>query len=272
MVAQKVYELCMISSTSLTPYTSHYPLHCMLIAPRPLPLYVRIQEKLAREIAAGHWKDGERFPTEQELSVTLNAAVGTIRKAVAALVAQGLLVKRQGSGTYVRIAARGRSGTQSIYEFLHLELSAGGGLPDAAMLDFRQCKRPRTAPQLGPELPERTDTRYYRLRRLRMLDGVPVALEEIWFDSRHAPALQAQELGEALYHFYEHTLGFWIASVQDQVSTGRVPDWAPPEFGLSPDAPCGCIARRAFAANGWIEETSQTWFNPALAHYSARWP
>jgi GntR family transcriptional regulator len=271
-MAQKVYELCMISSTLLTRFPSIAPCRFMLIAPRPLPLYVRIQEKLAREIAAGHWKDGERFPTEQELSVTLNAAVGTIRKAVAALVAQGVLVKRQGSGTYVRVATRNRTGTQSIYEFLHLELTGGGGLPGASMLDFRLCKRPRAAPRLGPDSPEIADRPYYRLRRLRLLDEVPMALEEIWFDSRHAPELRAQDLGEALYHFYEHALGFWIASVQDQVSTGRVPNWAPPEFALPPDTPCGWIARRAFAANGQTEETSQTWFNPALAHYSARWP
>lgn len=244
----------------------------MLIAPRPLPLYVRIQEKLAREIAAGRWKDGERFPTEQELSTTLNAAVGTIRKAIGALVDRGVLVKRQGSGTYVRIATRPRQGTKSIYEFLHLELTRGGGLPGAAMLDFRLCKRPRNVPPLGAIAPVKDATHCYRLRRLRLLDGVAVALEEIWFDSRHAAGLQARDLGEALYHFYEQSLGFWIASVDDRVSVGRVPAWAPPEFALAPDTPCGWIERRAFAANGQTEEYSQTWFNPGLAHYGARWP
>lgn len=247
----------------------------MLIAPRPLPLYVRIQEKLAREIAAGRWKDGERFPTEQELSATLNAAVGTVRKSISALVERGLLVKRQGSGTYVQLAAKSRRGSTSIYEFLHLELRSGGGLPGAAMLDFRLCKRPCTVPPLGVNAASSTPSplaQCYRLRRLRLLDNVAVALEEIWFDSRHAPALKAHDLGEALYHFYEQSLGFWIASVDDRVSVGHVPSWTPPEFALPADASCGYIERRAFAANGQTEEYSQTWFDPGLAYYGARWP
>jgi len=264
--------LCMISSTSLTVFSPHYPQRRMLIAPRPLPLYVRIQEKLAREIAAGRWKDGERFPTEQELCATLGAAVGTIRKSVSALVDMGLLVKRQGSGTYVRIATRARQGAKSVYEFLHLELNTGGGLPGAATLDFRLCKRPRQVPPFGPATEVDAATDCYRLRRLRLLDTAPVALEEIWFDSRHAQNLKAQDLGEALYHFYEQSLGFWIASVNDRVALGQTPAWAPPEFGMPVQSPCGWIERRAFAANGQAEEYSQTWFNPGLAHYGARWP
>jgi GntR family transcriptional regulator len=244
----------------------------MPIAPRPLPLYVRIQEKLSREIAAGRWKNGERFPTEQELSHTLAAAVGTIRKSVAALVAQGVLVKRQGSGTYVQLPVRPRAGGKSIYEFLHLELAQGGGLPGAVILDFKLCKRPRAVPVLGANPNADGDARYHRLRRLRLLDGVPVALEEIWFDSRHQPTLRAQDLGEALYHFYEQRLGFWIASVNDRVGVGLVPSWAPPTLGLAAGACCGHITRHAFAANGHTEEYSETWFNPQRAHYGARWP
>lgn len=244
----------------------------MLIAPRPLPLYVRIQEKLVREIAAGRWKDGERFPTEQELSATLDAAVGTIRKSISALVDMGLLVKRQGSGTYVRVAARSRPGSKSIYEFLHLELNRGGGLPGAATLDLRLCKRPRTVPSFGAANDVKASTHCYRLRRLRLLDTAAVALEEIWFDSRHAQDLNPQDLGEALYHFYEQNLGFWIASVDDRVGVGQVPAWAPQEFGMTAQSACGWIERRAFAANGQTEEYSQTWFNPSLAHYGARWP
>lgn len=59
-------------------------------------------ESLRREIADGHWTVGQRIPNEAALSEMLAVSRGTVREAVRALVSQGLLETRQGSGTYVR--------------------------------------------------------------------------------------------------------------------------------------------------------------------------
>ena len=58
-------------------------LSSVAIPAKPLPLYMRITELISREIAAGHWRAGDRLPTESELSQSLDAAVGTVRKALA---------------------------------------------------------------------------------------------------------------------------------------------------------------------------------------------
>ena len=50
---------------------------------KPLPLFLRLTELLARGIAAGHYQPGERLPPESELSSSLGASVGTVRKALA---------------------------------------------------------------------------------------------------------------------------------------------------------------------------------------------
>ena len=56
-----------------------------------LPKYVRISERLIREIAAGRLADGTRLPPEREMAVELGASVGTLRKALADLADKGLL-------------------------------------------------------------------------------------------------------------------------------------------------------------------------------------
>ncbi|PSJ63845.1 FadR/GntR family transcriptional regulator [Pseudaminobacter soli (ex Li et al. 2025)] len=56
------------------------------------------------EIVSGRWAVGERIPNEATLSEMLSVSRGTVREAVRALVSQGLLETRQGSGTYVRSA------------------------------------------------------------------------------------------------------------------------------------------------------------------------
>lgn len=61
-------------------------------------------ESLRAEILDGRWLVGARIPNEATLSEQLAVSRGTVREAVRALVSQGLLETRQGSGTYVRSA------------------------------------------------------------------------------------------------------------------------------------------------------------------------
>jgi DNA-binding GntR family transcriptional regulator len=238
-----------------------------LVQPKPLPLYIRASELLTREIAAGHWQKGDRLPTEAELAKLLGMAVGTVRKALAELAARGLLERRQGSGTYVRGASRQRS----IYEFFRLERISGGGLPTARLLDFRQMAHPDDLSAFGPANGQASAGQSYRLRRLRLLDGKPVALEQIWFDARHKAGLKAADLSEALYLFYKEQLGFWISRVEDQISVAPAPPWAPKDFALPPGQACGLIERKAWSGGNRIEEFSRTWFDPQAARYTARW-
>jgi DNA-binding FadR family transcriptional regulator len=61
-------------------------------------------DSLRAEIVSGRWAVGERIPNESALADLLSVSRGTVREAVRALVSQGLLDTRQGSGTYVRSA------------------------------------------------------------------------------------------------------------------------------------------------------------------------
>lgn len=227
-----------------------------------LPLHIKINELLSRELAAGHWRAGERLPTEAVLAEQLGCAVGTLRKALAELELQGLIERRHGSGTYVKQAPAGKS----IYEFFRLALRTGEGIPTAIVLSFDAIKRPSDVPHFGGQ----NTAQCYRVRRLRLLNNTPVALEEIYFDTRHNATLTVNDLGEALYLFYQHHLGFWIASAQDSVSISHVPTWTNPLFALPADAPCGYIERHSYASDDALEEFSRTWFNQGVAHYTAR--
>lgn len=249
------------------PFMTDNKLSSVAIPAKPLPLYMRITELISREIAARHWRVGDRLPTEAELSQSLDAAVGTVRKALAELVSRGMLERRQGSGTYVREGALAKAAGTSIYEFFRLELLRGGGLPTALVLDLQRMRRPVRFPPFADAGSEHC----YRLRRLRCLNHLPVALEEIWFDARHREGLQMQDLGEALYQFYQNELGFWIAQVEDHVGVGRVPSWAPSLFRLSAGSNCARVERQSWSMQGGLEEVSTTWFDPSLARYTARW-
>ena len=233
-----------------------------------LPLYIQISELLTREIAAGLYAQGDRLPPESELARTLEVAVGTLRKALAELEVRGLLERRQGSGTYVKgfdlDGASSRRGLQSsVYGFFKLELLRGGGLPTASVIDFAKIPTPT------PFLASFTRT-CYRIRRLRSLGGLPVAIEEIYFDARHGGDLKIEDLGEALYQFYQTRFGFWIARTEDHIGMGEVPAWSPSLFAPSIGSVCPSVERVSWSGKNQIEEYSVTWFDPERCRYVNR--
>lgn len=67
---------------------------------KPLPAYQTLREKLRDEIAAGRYRDGARLPTESELVAAHGLSRQTVRRAFQDLVAEGMVYRVPGKGTY----------------------------------------------------------------------------------------------------------------------------------------------------------------------------
>ena len=65
------------------------------------PLYLQVKKELVARMASKVYAPGQRLPTEKELGAEFDVSVATIRQAVGALESEGVLIRRQGSGTYV---------------------------------------------------------------------------------------------------------------------------------------------------------------------------
>lgn len=223
-----------------------------------LPKYVQISELIIRDIDAGRLMDGERLPPEREMSMQLGTSIGTLRKSLADLESKGLLRRVQGSGNYIQ---RPRT-AQGVYAMFRLELPEGGGLPTAQVLDVDTRQKPDDLPAFG------TSGFATRIRRLRFLNDIAIAVEEIWLDAS-AGTLQLHELGDSLYHTYLKRLHFWVTRAEDRVGVGRFPDWSPPDIPPK-RAACGYIERLSWAEADHAIEFSRTWFDPDRAHYVQR--
>lgn len=66
-----------------------------------IPKYVQINKWLRGMIERGKIKDGEKIPTEVELAAKFGVNRMTVRKALDALVAEKMLVRRRGQGTFL---------------------------------------------------------------------------------------------------------------------------------------------------------------------------
>lgn len=222
---------------------------------------------LAREIQAGILLDGMRLPPERALAKELGVAVGTLRKALLELSDKGLVERIHGSGNYVRSTNNSNASSKTIYQFFRLELIAGGGLPTAEVLSVSKAKKTAEVGDIGD------DAYAYRIRRLRRLNDVDAAVEEIWIDAGKLEKLNKEQLLDSLYLFYKEKLGFWISRVEDSVSVSGPPNWKPDDFAAKndkSDSAWGYIERSSFDQNNTRVEFSKTWFNPANTRYMLR--
>jgi GntR family transcriptional regulator len=226
--------------------------------PTALPKYVQIAEMLIRDIAAGRLVDGVRLMPEREMAEGLGIAVGTLRKALDLLAEKQLLERVQGSGNYVRA----RSDVSSVYSFLRIERLQGGGLPTADVLSIDRMAVPAQAKFASAD--------GFRFRRLRFMDMMPAAMEEIWLDGAVTDVVDEAAVSESLYLYYSEALGVVITSAEDRVNVAPTPDWVDGRFGLSAGDMAGYIERTGRTRTGETVEFSRTWFDPNQINYVSR--
>ena len=87
-----------------------------------VPKYLRLRNSLATAISGGRWKAGAKIPTEDRLTEATGLSLGTVQKALKTLADDGLVVRRQGMGTFVASA-----GSPMNAPFYHCRFLDGDG-------------------------------------------------------------------------------------------------------------------------------------------------
>ncbi len=125
--------------------------------------------------------------------------------------------------------------------------------------------KPDALPDIG------VSDKAHRIRRVRQLGDIKVALEEIWIDGEFNLDDGQSHMSHSLYQLYKEHLGCWVAKVEDSVSVAPMPAWGQSIFDQSDQSVWGFCERLAWDQHGRLIEVSSTWFDPAKARYRARW-
>jgi GntR family transcriptional regulator len=171
-----------------------------------VPKYWLVKEQLRGLVESG--ASGTALPTERELAEQLATSRTTVRQAIAELVVEGLLVRTQGSGTYI---AEPR--------LVHIrQLSSFSEDLGAARVENRvlgvtvEPATGETALRLGV-------TAVSRVERVRLVDGVPLAHETARLAGEF-PGLAAElDRRGSLYATLRDAYGIELQAVEDTVQT-----------------------------------------------------
>ena len=138
----------------------------------PLPRYYQLKEILRERIHAGEWTPGSLIPSERELCERYGISRMTARQAISELVNEGLLYREQGRGTFVgrpKIAQQLLRLTGFTEDMRAREQRPGAKVLNAEMWPADEA----TAERLRIKARQPV----FRLRRLRLADAEPLALE-----------------------------------------------------------------------------------------------
>lgn len=217
-----------------------------------LPLYARLRDVLATQVAELVWKVDEAIPTESELSSEYGVSVHTVRKAVEQLVNEGLLERRHGSGTYVRRP----SFHNSLFRWFNFEDTTQSGhktVPESRLVS-REVK---AAPlETIPATKLLRSTEVIHLERVRLWSGTPLMLEDIYLPY---PKFQAvlhddeAEIGPLLYPYYERRFSRLVTEVEDEISVGLATERLSEFLSIEAGAPVVQIDRLSKSADGVLE-------------------
>lgn len=183
-----------------------------------MPVYAQIEQALRNAIARGAYAPGDQLPSESELAKRFSTTRSTVVHALQKLVYERVIERRQGRGTFVTENKERRAFDTNRFSYFERYIVNSGLSLTYKLIDFKESPHnPRINALLS--LSERESL--HRVRRIRLVEGKPLAME-----TRYMPTLTAVRIGEgllkemALQEIFIEKLGIEIISCPTIVRVG----------------------------------------------------
>lgn len=177
--------------------------------------YEKIAADLRRDIIGGKYQPGEQLALEKEMCEQYKVSRITIKRAVDALVSQGLVVKRRGSGTFIKSLkdedvkelgmANQFSGFAATYHDRDVQT------------DVMKFEIVHPDESVAARLQITTEDFIYDIIRVRKLEGIPVVIEYTKMPIQLIPGIRKGILEDSIYTYIEGTLKLRIQSAHRTV-------------------------------------------------------
>ncbi len=157
------------------------------------PLYHQLMQRIREDISKGAYPVGSRIPPEHMLEESYNVSRVTVRRALQELTDEGLLIRKQGKGTFVSVP-RISQNLKNVHSF-HDACRSNRVTPGTRVVHVKE---------LPADLADQADLnlqdgdRVVETLRVRLADGEPVVLEQNRFSMAYA-YLEDSDLSGSLY-------------------------------------------------------------------------
>ena len=237
----------------------------MKLEPGPIPLYHQLEHALRARIHGGEFAPGALLPTETSLCEVYGVSRITVRRALDALIAQGLIIRRRGVGSFV---SERRAGVRSVrlVGALDVFLATAGEL-DTRLVSMEVVDPPALAVE-ALRLAEGEQA--LRLELAAYLDDRAVGYFELFLPLWIGRAVDRADIkaGTPTIRVIERKLNLRIVRAEQLIEADVAGEAAARHLGLSARDPVLRVTRTYFAADGRAVETVFVRYHPERYRYA----
>jgi len=198
------------------------------------PLYDQIKMLIKKGLIDGEWRPGDVIPSEMELAARFKVSQGTVRKAIDALAAENLLIRRQGKGTFVSSHSQERIHTR------FLRIVRDDGKSDHLESRLLECRRDKACDTAASYLGVRAGSAIYTVKRVLLFSGKPVVFDTIHLLASQFKGLELSQIEAfqgSMYSFFETRYGVNMVRAEERLKAVPADAEAAQLLGLDVGAP-----------------------------------
>ncbi len=194
-----------------------------------------------------HQGEGAKLPPERELSERFGVARETLRRCLEELAQEGRLMRRQGSGTFVALQSQPWIKPFALRSFSE-DMRNRGLVPSSRIIAIAEVQAAAKEAQKFRVVP---GSLLFEIRRLRLADGDPMALETAYLVKERLPGFDAQRLAqESLYEILEREYQIEIHSASQQIEATVLTNEEARWLDVAPFSPALVVERHVICTSG----------------------
>ncbi|WP_408869089.1 GntR family transcriptional regulator [Brochothrix campestris] len=214
-----------------------------------LPIYQQIQNEIKKDIENKKWMVHEAIPAERQLALLFNVSRMTVRQAIQALVDEGILYRRIGSGTYVS-EEKVIENMDAVTSFTNLMLKQGKQ-PTSHIVSF--AMKPVTRSE-AKALKLAEDAEVLRIERIRYGDSTPILFEVAAIPMNIASKLTRDELTNSLFQTVSDKFHLTIGDAQQTMEAVAVSEKIAPYLEVPLGTPVMRLRQTTALSDGTLFE------------------
>ncbi|WP_286905257.1 GntR family transcriptional regulator [Clostridium sp. UBA1652] len=223
--------------------------------------YVEIANDIRDKILQEVYIPNEQLPFEKDLGEQYKASKMTVKKALDMLVAEGLIVKRRGAGTFVKdVQIKDIQRLLLSSQFEGLTASNYKHEVTSQVIEFAVIPANE---DICEKLKLEPDSFVYKIIRLRLIDGKPTVIEETYMPLALMPNFKKSILEGSIYEYIEDTLGYKIQSAHRTIHVRKATPFEIEHLRLEENDPIADVQQVGFLDNGQPFE-----YSLSFHHYS----
>jgi GntR family transcriptional regulator len=236
-----------------------------LVRRGPVPLYSQVKEVLRERIGRLRGGEQEQLPSERELARDLRISRMTVRQAVRDLIAEGAIYTAPGRGTFLASAEV----TQQLVGLTSFsqEMTKRGLVPSSRLLEAQSI----TDDEIAARLRLQPDEAIARIRRLRLADGEPMAIETTHLPLSLCPGLLSMDLERgSLYELLQRVFRLRFGAATQTITAESARPATARILGLEEGDPVLLMERSSELDNGRPFEYVRSWYRADRYHFAVR--